>query len=396
MFRSRITRFVVVAVAVAMGASACASTQSAAGGSTGSTVKVAIMTSKTGPLAAYAQQYLDGFKAGLDYETKGTDKVNGTTIDVTYVDDQDNPETAVTQFKDLVGKGYTIIGGTVDSGIALKLAPLAEQNKVLYVSGPAAADAITGVNRYTFRSGRQTWQDVETAKATIGDPAGKKVVVFAQDYAFGQGNVAAVKSVLGSLGATVDSVLVPLSATDFTPFALKVKQAKPDLLYVAWAGESTGAMWQTLDQQGIFSLSPVVTGLATTASYGLYGPATDKIDFLSYYFPTAVDNPVNTAMTDAVKQAGSQADLFTPDGWVGAQMIVHAIQQGGSNVDAQIKALEGWTFDAPKGQETVRATDHAMLQPMFQAKLVKQGGTWTPEVVKTLPANEVAPPEAGS
>ncbi len=396
MFRSRITRFVVVAAAVAMGASACASTQSAAGGSTGSTVKVAIMTSKTGPLAAYAQQYLDGFKAGLDYETKGTDKVNGTTIDVTYVDDQDNPETAVTQFKDLVGKGYTIIGGTVDSGIALKLAPLAEQNKVLYFSGPAAADAITGVNRYTFRSGRQTWQDVETAKATIGDPAGKKVVVFAQDYAFGQGNVAAVKSVLGSLGATVDSVLVPLSATDFTPFALKVKQARPDLLYVAWAGESTGAMWQTLDQQGIFSLSPVVTGLATTASYGLYGPATDKIDFLSYYFPTAIDNPVNTAMTDAVKQAGSQADLFTPDGWVGAQMIVHAIQQGGSNVDAQIKALEGWTFDAPKGQETVRATDHAMLQPMFQAKLVKQGGTWTPEVVKTLPANEVAPPEAGS
>jgi branched-chain amino acid transport system substrate-binding protein len=395
-FRSRITRFVVVAVAVAMGASACASTQSAAGGSTGSTVKVAIMTSKTGPLAAYAQQYLDGFKAGLDYETKGTDKVNGTTIDVTYVDDQDNPETAVTQFKDLVGKGYTIIGGTVDSGIALKLAPLAEQNKVLYVSGPAAADAITGVNKYTFRSGRQTWQDVETAKATIGDPAGKKVVVFAQDYAFGQGNVAAVKSVLGSLGATVDSVLVPLSATDFTPFALKVKQAKPDLLYVAWAGESTGAMWQTLDQQGIFSLSPVVTGLATTASYGLYGPATDKIDFLSYYFPTAVNNPVNTAMIDAVKQAGSAADLFTPDGWVGAQMIVHAIQQGGSNVDAQIKALEGWSFDAPKGQETVRATDHAMLQPMFQAKLVKQGDAWTPEVVNTIPATEVAPPEAGS
>ncbi|HSN11837.1 MAG TPA: ABC transporter substrate-binding protein, partial [Propionibacteriaceae bacterium] len=192
------------------------------------------------------------------------------------------------------------------------------------------------------------------------------------------------------------SVLVPLSATDFTPFALKIKQAKPDLLYVAWAGESTGAMWQALDQQGIFGVSPVVTGLATTASYGLYGPATDKINFLSYYFPTAVDNPVNTAMVDAVKQAGSQADLFTPDGWVGAQMVVHAIEQGGSDVNAQIKALEGWTFDAPKGQETIRATDHAMLQPMFQAKLVQQGGTWTPEVVKTIPADEVAPPQAGS
>ena len=36
-----------------------------------------------------------------------------------------------------------------------------------------------------------------------------------------------------------------------------------------------------------------------------------------------------------------------------------------------IKALEGWKFDGPKGQMTIRAADHALLQPMFQAKLVK-------------------------
>ena len=30
-------------------------------------------------------------------------------------------------------------------------------------------------------------------------------------------------------------------------------------------------------------------------------------------------------------------------------MIVHAVQAGGDDVDAMITALEGWTFDAPKG-----------------------------------------------
>ena len=50
--------------------------------------------------------------------------------------------------------------------------------------------ALTGVNSYTFRSGRQSYQDVLTAKSFIGDPAGKKVLVFAQDTAFGQANVA--------------------------------------------------------------------------------------------------------------------------------------------------------------------------------------------------------------
>ncbi len=398
MSRSRLVAVAAAAATLCLGVTGCASSSGSSGpGGGGDTVKVAVLTSKTGALSAYAAQYVDGFKAGLDYATKGTGKVNGAKVDVTYVDDQGKPDTAVSQFKDLVGKGYRIIGGTVDSGIALQLAPLAEQNKVLYVSGPAAADAITGVNSYTFRSGRQTWQDVETAKAAIGDPAGKKVVVFAQDYAFGQANAAAVKTVLGGAGAKVSDILVPVSATDFTPFALRAKQAKADLLFVAWAGDTTGAMWQALDQQGVFQASPVVTGLATVATYPLYGPATDKIDFLSYYFPQAPDNDVNKAMVDAVQKAGSQADLFTPDGFVAAQMMVRAIQQsGGTDVDKMVSGLEGWTFDAPKGSETIRASDHAMLQPMYQAKLVKQGGSWAPQLVKTVPADQVAPPEAGS
>jgi branched-chain amino acid transport system substrate-binding protein len=96
-----------------------------------------------------------------------------------------------------------------------------------------------------------------------------------------------------------------------------------------------------------------------------------------------------------VQKAGSNADLFTPDGFVAAQMIVHAVQQaGGDDVDGMVKALEGWTFQAPKGDETVRASDHAMLQPMYVAKLVKQGDSFVPQLVKTVPADQVAPPEA--
>lgn len=392
--RSRLLATAAVGAVALMATAGCASSSDSGGGSD-SAAKVAILTSKTGPLAEYGKEYLAGFKAGLDYATDGTGKVDGRSVDVTYVDDQGKPETAVSQFKDLVGKGYEVIGGTADSGIALQLAPLAEQNKVLYVSGPAAVDGLTGINHYTFRSGRQTYQDVATAGASVGDVSGKKIVVFAQDYAFGQANEAAVTSVLGAKGADVSSIMVPLSATDFTPFALKAKHAGADLLFVAWAGDTTGAMWQALDQQGVLDSTTVVTGLANTASYQLYGPASSKIDFLSYYFSGAPDNDVNTAMLDALEKQGATADLFSPDGFVAAQMMVHALESG-SDVDGMVKSLEGWTFDAPKGEETVRASDHAMLQPMFLAKLTKQGGQWAPQLVKTLPADQVAPPEAGS
>jgi branched-chain amino acid transport system substrate-binding protein len=393
MSRSRLLAAAALTSAAALALAGCGSSAGGTGGS--DQVKVAVLTSKTGPLAAYGQEYLAGFKAGLDYATQGTGKVDGKKVAVSYVDDQGKPETAVSQFKDLVGKGYQIIGGTADSGIALQLAPLAEQNKVLYISGPAAVDGLTGINDYTFRSGRQTWQDVMTAGASVGDVKGKKVVVFAQDYAFGEANQQAVETVLGGAGAGVDSIMVPMSATDFTPFALKAKQAKPDLLFVAWAGDTTGAMWQALDQQGVFDTTTVVTGLANVASYQLYGPASSKIDFLSHYFAQAPDNEVNQAMVDALEKEGAQADLFSPDGFVAAQMVVHALQEG-EDVDGMIGALEGWTFDAPKGEQTIRGSDHAMLQPMFLATLHKQGDQWTPELVKTLPADQVAPPEAGS
>lgn len=388
-----------LAAVVALGLAGCAPTVSAgdSGGSTSSSapVDVGMIYSATGPLAAYGAEYKAGFEAGIDYATKGTGKVDGRKLDISWNDDTGSADTAVSLAKNLIGKGDKIIAGTTDSGIATTLAQQAEQNKILYISGPAAADALTGVNKYTFRSGRQSYQDVATAGTFVGDPAGKKIVVFAQDDAFGQGNLAAVKAVLGAKGATVSSVLVPDSATEFTPFAQNLVNAKPDLVFVAWAGATTSAMWQALQQQGVFSVAPVVTGLANTASYNAYGAVSDKISFLSYYFPGAADTPIEKKMIASITKAGGTPDLFSPDGFVAAQMIVHAVQKaGGDDVDKMISALEGWSFPSVKGTITVRASDHAMIQPMYQAKLVKgSDGKWTPQLIKTVSASTVAPPE---
>ena len=91
-------------------------------------------------------------------------------------------------------------------------------------------------------------------------------------------------------------------------------------------------------------------------------------------------------------------DLFTPDGFVAAQMIVHAIAAGGgTDVNAMVNALSGWTFLAPKGTQQIRASDHAMLQPMYQAKLTEVSSTdFTPSTVSTLPNADTAPAVTGN
>lgn len=354
-------------------------------------VKFGLIYSQTGLLASYGKEYIDGFNVGLKYVTNGTGKVNGHKVVVSVNDDASDPAKAVTIAKDLIGQGYHIIGGTASSGSALQVAPIALQNKVLFISGAAASDAITGVNKYTFRSGRQSIQDVITAKAMIGDVTGKKVLVFAQDTAFGTGNVAAVKSVF--TGATVTQLLVPASANDFTPFAKQAKDAKADMVFVAWAGTTAQSMWQAMAQQGAVDSSTVVTGLAEKVTWPIFGSAGSKISLLAHYFEGASSNAATTYLINEEKKAGSFSDLFTPDGFVTAQLLAQAITKadGDTNVDAMISALEGYSFLAPKGQQTVRAGDHAMLQPMFIAKLSQSGSDYSAQLVKTLSAHDTAP-----
>lgn len=396
------TKRILAAAVLAVGLTMTACAPSAETGTTPSdgasaaapeAVNIGIVYSKTGPLAAYGDAYYEGLQAGLDYATEGTNKVGDTTLNITYHDDGGDPDKAVTIAKELIGKDYKILAGTASSGIALKLVEQAEQNKVLYISGPAASDAITGANKYTFRSGRQSLQDVATAGTFVDDLKGKKITVLAQDNAFGQGNLAAVKAVLGAQGAEVSSILVPEDVTEFTPFARQLIDSKPDLVFAAWAGATSGAMWQALDQQGAFDTAPIVTGLGDIATYGAFGKAGEKISFLNHYFPGAAGNDVEAAMIKSIEAAGKKPDLFSPDGFVAGQLLVQAVKEGGNDVEKMITALEGFSFDGPKGPTTVRASDHALIQNMYQVKIHQEGTEWIPELVATIPGDKVAPPE---
>jgi branched-chain amino acid transport system substrate-binding protein len=386
-------RTALLAGALGLLVAALAATAGASSGSRrGGTVNVAFIYPKTGGLAAFGQEEFDGFNAGLAY-TKG--KCGGYTINPTFVDDATDPATAISAFKSEVGQGVKIIAGTGSSGIAPQLAPLAAQNDVLYISGAAAADAITGINRNTFRAGRQTLQDVFDA-ANIFPPksTGKKIVVFAEDTAFGASTVAAVQLVFGGKGHIVSKILSPFGAADLTPYAQQLKNSGADAAYVAWANTTTAAaMWQALAQQGVPQKMTIVTGLPNRANYDALGPLVQGVTLLSHYVYQAPHNAVNTWLIKDMAKQHAVPDLFTPDGFVTAQMICRALAKGGTDTAKQITALEGWQFLAPKGKEYIRPADHAMLQPMFQVQLVPgKGGHFVVKVLKTISAGNVQPP----
>jgi branched-chain amino acid transport system substrate-binding protein len=385
-------RLAVLVGAIVVLAAAGVAAQTTAAAPQASTVKVGIIYSRTGLLSNYGAMYEQGLRLGMQYLTKGTNTVNGHKIQFTFVDDGGDAAKAVTAAKDLIGQGYKIIGGSTSSGVALAVGPIAEQNKVLNISGPAATDGVTGINRYTFRSGRQVYQDCLAAKEILGKTTGKSILVFAQDSAFGQNYVVDTQNVVAARRHNVSKILVPLSATDFTPFAQQAKQAKPDLLFVAWAGTTAPAMWRALDQQGVLGATTVTTGLAERATWSIFPSG---VDFLTHYVSNgpSTKNPVNSWLIKKLKGRNQVPDLFTPDGFVAAQMIVRAVQKtGGEDVDKMINALEGWQFVGPKGVYRIRQQDHALLQPMFQVRLVTVKGKRTAKVIKTFAPGNLQPP----
>ena len=140
---------------------------------------------------------------------------------------------------------------------------------------------------------------------------------------------------------------------------------------MAWAGTTAPAMWQTLDQQGVLASTTVVTGLDIRASWPTFGAAGAKISFLSHYFDGASDNRGRQGGQEGDRRHRSTCSTRTAS--PRPRWSCGRSQEGGDDVDKMVTALEGWSFDGVKGKMTIRADDHALLQPMFQAKLTGSG-----------------------
>jgi branched-chain amino acid transport system substrate-binding protein len=377
-------RFGIAALALAIAIPAAISVPAQAAAD----IKIGVITTTSGGLKSYGDAYTAGLEWGLNYYTKGTMKVGGSKLVLTKKDDGADPASATASFKEMVGNGTKIIVGTASSGVALTLAPLAAQNKILYISGPAKNDAVTSAaNKYVFRSGNTSLQDFAPL-AGIKPIKNKKMILFVEDNAFGLGNIAAARKYLAPQGAVFEEVKVSTTATDFTPYAKRAADAKADYIFIAWSNALTaGGMFTSLKQQGVFVKTRPVTGLAGVASYDIYGTIFDGTNAIltNSYFPGVAPTKSGAALATDYDAKGQSQDLFTSDGVNAAQMILRALTKNTAvDVPTAISNLEGWSFGGIKGLMKIRATDHLLIQPMFIATLDKVGSHYKPRLIKTI------------
>jgi len=365
-------------------------------------IRIAHIYSRTGLLEAYGKQTQTGLMMGLDYATGGTMAVNGRKIVVIEKDDQGKPDLG----KSLLATAYSddkadIAIGPTSSGVALAMLPVAEEYKKILLVEPAVADAITGDkwNKYIFRTGRNSSQDA-ISNAVAVDKDGVSIAMLAQDYAFGRDGVKAFKDALKK-AKIVHEEYLPQTTTDFTAGIQRLIGALKDrpgrkIIAVVWAGGTPpfNALADA-DLQKRYNIEVASGGniLPAMAAYKRF----PGMEGATYYYFGLPKNPANEALVAGhYKQFKSPPDFFTAGGFSAAMAIVTALKKtnGDAGADKLIPAMEGMSFDSPKGKMTFRKEDHQAMQSMYHFKIkVDPAFAWgVPDLVREIKPEEMQVP----
>ena len=366
----------------------------------GKEIRIAHIYSKTGPLEAYGKQTATGFMLGLDYATGGTMTVAGKKLVVLEKDDQGKPDVG----KNLLAQAYgddkaDLAVGPTSSGVALAMLPVAEEYKKLLLVEPAVADSITGDkwNKYIFRTGRNSSQDA-ISNAVALDKPGVSIATLAQDYAFGRDGVKAFREAIKT-AKIVHEEYLPTTTTDFTAGAQRLIDKLKDqpgrkVIWIIWAGAGNPFKIADLDLKR-YNIEIATGGniLPAMTAYKQF----PGMEGATYYYFAIPKNPVNEwLVANHYKQFKTPPDFFTAGGMSAAIAVVEALKktQGAADANKLIAAMEGMSFETPKGKMTFRKDDHQAMQSMYHFKIkVDPAFTWgVPELVSEIKPEQMSVP----
>lgn len=364
-------------------------------------IKIAVVQGMSGSsLEAFSRQSLTGFEMGIEYATGGTNEIDGRPIEIIVKDTQFKPDVARAVLAEAYGDDDVLLAvGATSSGVTLGMLPIAEEYEKLLIVEPAVADGLTGPdsNRYVFKTSRNSSMDMQAQALALQPDENLYVATLAEDYAFGRDGIAAFKAALDGSGATVvTEEYVPQGTADFTAAAERMFNALKDkegrkviLIYIAGGGDAPGKI-QAMDP-GRYDIEISMGGhiLAVLPTYKRFPGMEGAI----YYYYEAYDNPVNNWLVEEhMARFDSPPDFFTAGGMAAGLAVVKALETAASfDTEDLIAAMEGMSWDTPKGEMTFRPEDHQALQSMVHFKIrVDDDVEWAiPDLVRIIEPGEM-------
>ena len=341
-------------------------------------VKIGLILPMTGGQASTGRQIDNAIKL---YMQQHGDTVAGKKIEILLRDDAALPDKSKTAAQELiVNDKVDLIAGFGVTPAALAAAPLATQAKVPEVVMAAGTSIITERSPYIVR----TSFTLPQSSTIIGDWAVKngikKVATLTSDYAPGNDALISFKEhFTAGGGEVVEEVKVPLANPDFAPFLQRMKDAKPDAMFVFVPAGQGGNFMKQYAERGLDKAGIKVIGPGDVMDDDLLNGMGDAaLDAVTAHIYSA-DHPsaMNKEFVAAYKKAfNSRPGFMAVGGYDGIHLIYEALKKTGGKTDgtALIEAMKGMKWESPRGPISIDPDTRDIVQNVYIRKVEKVDG----------------------
>jgi branched-chain amino acid transport system substrate-binding protein len=334
-------------------------------------IKIGHLTPLTGFLGALGTYAQLGMRLAEE-EINASGGIMGRQLEV-MSEDSVNPATAATKAERMLGQdGALVLMGEANSASALTIMQVVARNKRLFIQTGARSDALRGknCNRYTFHTDIPNTVMVNTVgKALLRDNMvkDKKFFGLTADYIFGHDLLAAAKRFLGAnQGNLIGDELIATDVTDFSPYLLKIRQAKPDVVCSNLAGNQVTTL---IKQYAEFGLPyPIVGFNLNTADAWAAGEGNLAGIWPTVWYHT-LDVPASKAFVASFsKKYGKPPENHAWIEYIAFKIMAQAMNEAKStDTDKLIEYFEKETqFDILKARKAYfRSWDHQLIQEAY-------------------------------
>jgi branched-chain amino acid transport system substrate-binding protein len=358
------------------------------------TVKVGVVNTYSGPLAAAGEQIDRGLS--LYMKLHEADLPPGVKIELIRRDDTGpNPEVAKRLTQELITRDKVqLLVGMVWSPNALAMAPLVTEAKVPFIITNASTSSITTKSPYIARVSLTSWQGPYPLGSWAAKNGLKKVYTLVSDYSTGiDGETAFDKAFTDAGGTIAGAVRMPVTTPDFIPFLQRAKDEKPDAVFafVPGAKESTSLMKAFADlglgTAGIKLIGP--NSLTPDEELPNMGDAAIGTLTMGHYSAAGI-RPANQAFVAAYHAAfGTSQDpgYMAADSYDGMAAIFHVVieQHGNIDPDKTMALLKGWQFDSPRGPLLIDPETRDVVHNEYLRRVEKIDGKLANVELETIP-----------
>jgi len=339
-------------------------------------VKIGLILPMTGGQASTGKQIDNAVKL---YMQQHGDTVAGRKIEIILKDDAAVPDNTKRLAQELiVNDKVNFIAGFGVTPAALAAAPLATQAKVPEIVMAAGTSIITERSPYIVRTSFTLAQ----SSTIIGDWAAKngikKVATLTSDYAPGNDALTFFKqNFTAGGGEIVEEVKVPLANPDFAPFLQRMKDAKPDAMFVFVPAGQGGNFMKQYAERGLTGIKVIGPGdvMDDDVLNGMGDAALGAVT--AHLYSAAHPSAKNKEFVAAYKKAFNQRPGFMAvGGYDGIHLIYEALKKTGGKTDgdALIEAMKGMKWESPRGPISIDPATRDIVQNIYIRKVEKVDG----------------------